>query len=161
MTAGLPLFKRSQPLVELARSSARTKASTSFANSPNSPNSPAVISAEATALAIAAIVPAASPALCKAGSLKLTGRSRRGGKIRSRHSRIAVLSPASAISTTFRVSASASPSSSASAASVVRWRAPLGLPPGFPERPFENGRPRCIPAVFAAIVLSPIPRDSV
>jgi hypothetical protein len=38
---------------------------------------------------------------------------------------------------------------------VVRWRAPLGLPPGFPERPFENGRPRCIPAVFAAIALSP------
>ena len=73
----------------------------------------------ATAPMSAARASVASPGACRRGNSKLMGRSRRGGNIRSRHKRIAVLSPASAISTAFRVSASASPSSSISATTVA------------------------------------------
>jgi hypothetical protein len=60
---------------------------------------------------------AASAALETGGSSKSTGRSFRGGAIRSRHSRSAVRSPSFASSIALRVMVSASPSSSASTAS--------------------------------------------
>src|SRR5258705_9534401 len=113
--------------------------------------SPGVRWPSATAAAIAAIAATASAEDCKTGILKRTGRSRRGGIIRSRHKRRAVPSPASAISTALRVSASASPSSSASAATVALCRAPIGRPAGLPDSPLRKGRPRCFPAVLSAI----------
>jgi hypothetical protein len=69
-----------------------------------------VIVPSATAASTAPIARAASSALATAGISKATARSLRGGKSRSRHSRSAVTSPASASSTALRVSASASPS---------------------------------------------------
>jgi hypothetical protein len=59
---------------------------------------------------------------------KDTGRSLRGGTIRSRHSRWAVVSPSFASSMALRVKAFASPSSSFSAATVALPRLPSGLP---------------------------------
>ncbi len=69
-----------------------------------------VSSPSATAASTAAAPLAASAADCMAGSMKMTGASRPGGAIRSRHKRSAVVSPASASSTALRVRASASPS---------------------------------------------------
>src|SRR5829696_458168 len=57
-------------------------------------------------------------------------------------SRRAGPSPALASSIALRVIASASPSSRVSAATVTRWRAPLG----FPGLPRSNGFPRVLPA---------------
>jgi len=82
------------------------------------------------------------------GRLNLMVRSRHGGSTRSIQSRIAVGSPASAISTALRVNASASPASSVAAASVVLLREPRRRPPGLPDRPFSNGRPRTRPGGF-------------
>jgi len=81
------------------------------------------------------------------GRRNLTVRSRRGGSTRSMQSRIAVGSPASAISTALRVKASDSPASSAAAASVPRRR-----PPGLPNRLFSNGRIRTRPSGFYEIL---------
>ena len=78
----------------------------------------------------------------------MTVRSLRGGATRSRHSRRAVVSPFSATSMHLRVSASASPSSSFSAASVALLRAPLGRP-GLPS---SKGRPR---VAFAFLRIEP------
>lgn len=148
----------SQVLFALALASiARSRRSNSLASSAlrkvstvldSSPASLGVTSPAAIALVIAAIAPAASPAPSRRGSLKLTRRSRRGGKMRSRHRRNAVLSPESASSIALRVSLSASPSSNASAASVVRWRAPWGLPRGLPERPFEKRPPLFLTCIY-------------
>ena len=76
------------------------------------------------------------------GKSNATARSRRGGNRRSKQSRSAGIFPSSAIATTFRVSASASPSSRASIASVALFRAPFGRPLGLPLWPGSNGRPR-------------------
>src|SRR4051794_30706765 len=62
--------------------------------------------------------------------------------MRSMQSRRAGPSPPFASSIAFRVIASASPSSRVSAATVTRWRAPLG----FPGLPRSNGFPRVLPA---------------
>ena len=113
--------------------------STSFASSLASAKQ---VFPEATAASIAAMAAPASAAERNSGRANIVGRSRRGGRIRSRQRRNAIESPASARSIALRVSASASPSSNASAARVARWRAPLGLPAGFPDRPFAKGRPR-------------------
>src|SRR5437764_6705213 len=61
---------------------------------------------------------------------------------REARKRRAARSPAIASSIILRIRGSASSSSRASANSVVRFRAPLGLPDGFPLSPFGNGRPR-------------------
>ncbi|MFZ1882034.1 MAG: hypothetical protein WAU53_00145, partial [Rhodoplanes sp.] len=61
-----------------------------------------VIVPSATAASTAPIARAASSALATAGISKATARSLRGGKSRSRHSRSAVTSPASASSTALR-----------------------------------------------------------
>jgi tetratricopeptide (TPR) repeat protein len=82
---------------------------------------------------------AASAALETGGSSKSTGRSFRGGAIRSRHSRSAVRSPSFASSIALRVMVSASPSSSASTASVVLFRVPLSFPAGLPLFPGSKG----------------------
>jgi len=99
----------------------------------------AAVSASAIALRIEVAASDASPAFEIAGSSKRTGLSFRGGAFRSRHRRSAVVSPESARSTAFLVSASASPSRRASAASVALCRAPFGLP-GFPRAnlPFSS-----------------------
>src|SRR6266478_1155273 len=60
-------------------------------------------------------------------------------------------SPPSAISTALRVNASDSPASSAAAASVALLREPRRRPPGLPDRPFSNGRPRSRPGGFGKI----------
>jgi hypothetical protein len=70
---------------------------------------------------------AASLALAIKGTEKDTGRSLRGGTIRSRQSRRAVVSPSFASSMALRVKAFASPSSSFSAATVALPRLPRGL----------------------------------
>jgi hypothetical protein len=74
-------------------------------------------------------------------------RARRGGIMRSRHSRSAEASPSSASSTARLVSASASPSSTSSAASVALLRTSMGRPFGLPDRPLRNrplaARPTC------------------
>jgi hypothetical protein len=64
--------------------------------------------------------------------VKRTGRSLRGGRIRSMHSRRATGSPTMASSMVFRVSASASPSRRASAATVARLRPFLVAPEDCP-----------------------------
>ena len=69
--------------------------------------------------------------------------------VRSRQSRKAVGSPARASSTALRLSAVASPSSNSCAARVDRLIEPRGRPPGFPDRPFANGRPRTLLPVVA------------
>ena len=51
----------------------------------------------------------------------------------------------------FRVNDSASPSNSASTASVVLLRAPGGLPLGFPLRPLRKRVP-CFVSVFSSIL---------
>jgi hypothetical protein len=71
---------------------------------------------------------AASRAECRGGKSITTRTSLRGGRRRSMHRRRAVVSPARARSTALRVRASASPSSSARAAWVLRLRAPFGRP---------------------------------
>jgi hypothetical protein len=95
------------------------------------------------------------------GRASVVGRSRRGGRMRSRQRRNAIGSPASARSIALRVSASASPSSNASAARVARWRAPLGLPAGFPDRPLAKGRSRCICSGHGTILSGAIDQGSV
>ncbi len=65
-------------------------------------------SPRATASTIAASAPGRSVAFRTAGSCRLTGRPLRAGKMRSRHKRNATVSPASAASMAFRVSAWAS-----------------------------------------------------
>src|SRR4029077_17581555 len=87
------------------------------------------------------------------GRVNLTVRSRHGGSTRSMQSRIAVGSPPSTISTALRVNASDSPASSAAAASVALLREPLRRPPGLPDRPSSNGRPRARPGGFGKIRL--------
>lgn len=85
-----------------------------------------------------------------AGRSNATRRSLRGGTSRSKHSRSAVTSPASARSIAFRVSAAASPPRNASAATVARLRAPFGRPDGLPLVPGVNGRPRrCFRSVIS------------
>ncbi len=76
-------------------------------------------------------------------------RSRRGATVRSRQSRNAAGSPARASSTALLVNAAALPSSNNSAARVARLVEPRGRPPGLPDCPLANGRPRALPAVFA------------
>src|SRR5262249_15888532 len=80
----------------------------------------------------AAAALAASAALETGGSSNGTGRSFRGGAIRSRHSRSAARSPSFASSIALRVMVAASPSSRASTASVVLLRVPLSFPAGLP-----------------------------
>src|SRR5262249_24381968 len=82
---------------------------------------------------------AASAALETGGSSNSTGRSFRGGAIRSRHSRSAARSPSFASSIALRVMVSASPSSRASTASVVLLRVPLSFPAGLPLFPGSKG----------------------
>src|SRR5271165_1061393 len=82
------------------------------------------------------------------GSANLTVRSRHGGRIRSRHSRMAVGPPTSAKSIAFWVKASDPASSNAAAASVALFRDPARRPAGLPDRPFWNGRPRGSPGGF-------------
>src|SRR6202011_1828086 len=94
----------------------------------------------ANAEVTAFIAGAMSAALSIGGSWNLTVRSRHGAKMRSRQSRIAVGSPASASSTALRVKASDSPSSSAAATLVALLREPIRRPAGFPDRPFSNVR---------------------
>jgi hypothetical protein len=91
-----------------------------------------------------------SEALRIGGTASWIGRSRRGAMMRSRQSRNAPSLPPRASSTAFRLSASASLSNSASAASVALLRAPAGRPAGLPDRPFSNGRPGPLLAVSAA-----------
>src|SRR5262249_40373154 len=86
-------------------------------------------------------------AIVGAETLKWTERSRRAGKIRSRQILSARMSPSSARSIALRVSASAWPSSSASAATVALFRAPLGRP----ALPGLNGRPRVFVAFFLSV----------
>jgi len=66
------------------------------------------------------------------------GRPRRGAMIRSKQSRIAAASPSRASAMAFRVSASTSPSSNASAMRVASFRQPGGLPAGLPDWPFTK-----------------------
>jgi Xaa-Pro dipeptidase len=81
----------------------------------------------ATAASTAPVARAASPIPLIAGNSRQMVRSFRGGTKRSMHIRSAVVSPAKPSSMAFRVKASASPSSRASAATVLRLRAPFGL----------------------------------
>ena len=74
------------------------------------------------------------------GSAKVTGRSLRTGARRSRQRRIATVSPPSAISTALRVNLSASPSSSASMASVVSGLGLRSVLSGFAPPPLEAPR---------------------
>jgi hypothetical protein len=104
-----------------------------------------------TASATTFIAPRMSAALLIGGRESSTGRSRRGATVRSRQSRNAVGSPARASSTALRLSAVASPSSNSCAARVDRLIEPRGRPPGFPDCPFANGRPR---SLFAVVVVS-------
>src|SRR3984893_17577765 len=104
-----------------------------------------------TAVKTAVLAFAASAALAIFGRAKETGRSLRGGRILSRQSRRATESPSFARSIAFRVSTSASPSSSASTASVVLLRAPRGLPLGFPLWPLRKRAP-CFVSVFSSIL---------
>src|SRR5437667_358905 len=67
--------------------------------------------------------------------------SRRGAMSRSRQRRKAASLPPSASSTALRARFSASPSSSSSAISVLRFLKPLGRPFGLPDRPLLKGRP--------------------
>jgi hypothetical protein len=83
------------------------------------PAFPGVMTPAASAAVTAFMARAISAALSIGGSANLTARSRQGGRMRSIQSRIAVGSPASAISTARRVKPSASPSSSTAAASVL------------------------------------------
>jgi hypothetical protein len=114
------------------------------------PASPGVMTPAASAAVTAFMARAMSAALSIGGSANLTERSRQGGRMRSIQSRIAVGSPASAISTARRVKPSASPSSSTAAASVFLLRAPAGRPAGWPDRPFANGRPVPAPVLVKA-----------
>src|SRR5947209_7164594 len=101
-----------------------------------------------TASATTFIAPRMSAALLIGGRESSTERSRRGATVRSRQSRNAVGSPARASSTALRLSAVASPSSNSCAARVDRLIEPRGRPPGFPDRPFANRRPRTLlPAI--------------
>src|SRR5205823_15085320 len=111
--------------------------------------SPGVMPPRPTASATAFIAPRISAALLVGGRESSTDRSRRGATVRSRQSRSAVGSPARASSTALRLSAVASPSSNSCAARVDRFIAPRGRPPGFPDCPFANGRPRLLLAVLA------------
>ena len=122
-----------------ALSSVATCEATSLANSAASPR---VISPAVTAANITALASPTSAGVRKVGKFSATSRSRRGGKIRSKQIFSAKTLPSRASSIILRVSASASPSSNASAARVARWRAPLGFPAGLPDRPFVKGRPR-------------------
>jgi hypothetical protein len=89
----------------------------------------------ATASKTEIAAPNASVGDCTLASAKGTTRSLRGAINRSMTSRMAVPSPALAISIVLRVMACASPSSKTSIASVVLFRAPLGLPEGLPLLP--------------------------
>nr|ABZ06097.1 hypothetical protein ALOHA_HF4000005I08ctg1g23 [uncultured marine microorganism HF4000_005I08] len=93
-------------------------------------------------LAIAAITApwaaVISSAVSTGGRSISMGRDLMVGKIRSKQSRIAAISPSLAFSMALRVMTSASPSSNSSAARVALLRAPLGLPFGLPLRPFLN-----------------------
>ena len=89
-----------------------------------------------TAARIAATALVAPSGLAMTGRPNATVLSLRGGTMRSMHRRSAVVSPASASSTAFRTSLSASPSSRASAASVALCPGalrPTGI--ALPERP--------------------------
>jgi hypothetical protein len=88
---------------------------------------------EAVAIAAAALTLSATVSI--RGMSNDTGRSFRAGNMRSIQRRSAVVSPCFAKSMALRVNCSASPSSSCSAATVARLRAPLGRPPGFPLCP--------------------------
>ena len=132
----------------IARRHASTKPATAAASA-------GVIRPSATAARTALIALAASWALVIVGTANSISRSLRGGTSRSMHSRSAVVSPASASSTAFRVRASASPSSNDSAAIVERLREPRGRPAGLPDWPGRNGRPRCFGAVFSRSICSP------
>jgi hypothetical protein len=97
-----------------------------------------------------------------AGSAKATGRSRRGGKSRSRQARIAAASPPIAISTALRMIALASPSSkassiSASSFSVVALRMPFGLPglPAWKRRPTGGRRFGDPPFISSSAIAHP------
>jgi hypothetical protein len=103
------------------------------------------------------IAPATSAALAIRGIVNLTARSR--GRTRSTHSRNAVGSPSRASSTALRVNASASSASSIWAAIVALLREPSRLPPGLPDCPFANGRPRTRSARLSATSLA-IPSPS-
>src|SRR5271163_3707297 len=94
----------------------------------------------------AAVTPAA---VVTSGKSIVTGRPLRSGRILSMHNRIATLSPSRASSTHRRVNVSASPSRSASAAAVVTFLAPFGLPAGLPETPFTQAG---LPDLPSAIV---------
>jgi hypothetical protein len=76
-----------------------------------------VRSPDATAATRAAVVLTASAGVASGGRAEMTGRSFGGGTMCSRHSRIAVVSPANASSTAQRARASASPASSPKPAS--------------------------------------------
>jgi len=98
--------------------------------------SPGVMSPRPTAPATTLIAPRISAVLRIGGKASSTDRSRRGATVRSRQSRKAAGSPASASSTALPVSAVASPSSSSSAARVARFVEPQGRPAGLPDWPF-------------------------
>ena len=100
-----------------------------------------VIAPCAAAAAIPAIAAARSAMLAIGGSVRSTGRPQRIPTMRSRQSRSAAGSPASANSIAFLVSASASPSSNSIAARVAAFTDPIGCPAGLPDRPLRN-RPR-------------------
>jgi hypothetical protein len=74
------------------------------------------------------------------GSLNEQGRSRTGGRIRSRHSRKATVSPVKAKSMALRVNCCVSPSIKDSANRLALCREPRAAPRGFPDSP---GRQRC------------------
>jgi hypothetical protein len=73
------------------------------------------------------------------GIVNSTARSRYGPTMRSRHSRNAAGSPASASSTALRVNASPSPASNSRAARLTWSRQPRGRPAGLPRPPL--GKP--------------------
>src|SRR5271166_4588254 len=118
----------------LARRSASSLTSIAFAvlstKRDKSAASPGVMSPDATACVSAAAAAIRSLAAVMRGMSTSTGRSFLGGRMRSMTSLSAVISPPLALSMQRRVSSSASPSRSASAARVARWRAPLGFPAG-------------------------------
>jgi hypothetical protein len=68
--------------------------------------------------------------------------------MRSRHSRIAVGSPARASLTALRVNASDSPARNAAAASVALLREPVQRPAGLPDRPSRKAARAPAPAVL-------------
>jgi len=104
----------------------------------------------AAAFTIVPIAAAISEALWIDGTASWIGRSRHGAMMRSRQSRSAASLPPRASSTAFRLSASASLSKSASAASVALLRALRGRPAGLPDRPFSKSRSGPLLAVSAA-----------